>query len=165
MQIKRPASHGLSTTLARRQRPCLTQTLNRQYENAMSQLENLTPYERLGGEAALRELVQRFYRYMNDLPEARVIRKMHAADLNNAANKLFKFLSGWLGGPNLYWEEFGHPRLRMRHFPFSIGIDERNQWVMCMRKALDDMPIDPELRETLFEALAHTATHMINRPA
>ncbi|HUL11393.1 MAG TPA: group II truncated hemoglobin [Methylococcaceae bacterium] len=129
----------------------------------MTQSENLTPYERLGGEAALRELVTRFYGYMNDLPEARGIRKMHAADLSGAQDKLFKFLSGWLGGPNLYWQEHGHPRLRMRHFPFAIGASERNQWVACMRRALDDMPIDPELREVLFEALAQTATHMINR--
>jgi hemoglobin len=129
----------------------------------MTQSENLTPYERLGGEAALRELVTRFYDYMNDLPEARGIRKMHAADLSGAQDKLFKFLSGWLGGPNLYWQEHGHPRLRMRHFPFAIGASERNQWVACMRRALDDMPIDPELREVLFEALAQTATHMINR--
>lgn len=129
----------------------------------MTELENPTPYQRLGGETVLLELVERFYGHMNELPEVRAIRKMHAADLSTAKNKLFKFLSGWLGGPDLYWEEFGHPRLRMRHFPFSIGVSERNQWVLCMRKALDDIPIDPELRETLFEALAQTATHMINR--
>lgn len=132
--------------------------------NHMTALQNPTPYQRLGGEAVLRELVERFYGYMNDLPEARGIRKMHAADLSSAQDKLFKFLSGWLGGPNLYWQEHGHPRLRMRHSPFPIGVNERDQWVLCMRKALDDTSMDPELRESLFDALAQTATHMINRP-
>lgn len=129
----------------------------------MSELRVLTPYERLGGEPVLRALVQRFYHYMNELPEARTIRKMHAADLGQAQDRLFKFLSGWLGGPNLYWEEYGHPRLRMRHFPFSIGEAERDQWMLCMGKALADTPMDDELRAGLYQALAHTATHMINR--
>jgi len=122
-----------------------------------------SPYERLGGEAALRELVDRFYGYMNDLPEARMIRKMHGADLTGAKTKLFKFLSGWLGGPDLFVKEFGHPRLRMRHFPFEIGVEARDQWVFCMRKALDDLAMDDDFREMLFQALAQTATHMINR--
>lgn len=128
------------------------------------QQAQITPYERLGGEAALQRLVDRFYSYMNELPEARPIRKMHAADLGGANRKLFMFLSGWLGGPNLFWDAYGHPRLRSRHFPFAIGIDERDQWVLCMRKALDDTVPDEELREVLYEALAQTATHMINQP-
>jgi len=121
-----------------------------------------TPYERMGGECAVWDLVERFYRYMNELPEARGIRKMHAADLGSAKGKLFKFLSGWLGGPDLFIQEYGHPRLRMRHFPFAIGVSERDQWMHCMRKALDDTPMDDELRERIHEALAQTATHMIN---
>ena len=89
---------------------------------------------------------------------------MHAPDLGNAEDKLFKFLSGWLGGPNLYWEEFGHPRLRARHFPFAIGVSERDQWLTCMHKALDDAGVDPAFREHLFTAFGQTADHMINRP-
>ena len=122
-----------------------------------------SPYERLGGETALRNLVDRFYGYMNDLPEARMIRKMHAADLGSAKEKLFKFLSGWLGGPDLFVAEYGHPRLRMRHFPFAIDVEARNQWVLCMKRALDDTVADTKLRELLLQALAQTATHMINR--
>ncbi len=122
-----------------------------------------TPYQRLGGEPVLRQLVLKFYQYMNELPEVRGIRKMHAADLSGAGDKLFKFLSGWLGGPDLFIEEYGHPRLRARHFPFRIGMDERNQWMLCMNKALDDTPMDGELRELLRSALAQTATHMINQ--
>ncbi|MFM2006230.1 MAG: hypothetical protein RLZZ09_1885 [Pseudomonadota bacterium] len=122
-----------------------------------------TPYERLGGEEALRALVNRFYRNMDELPEAYVVRGMHAPDLRGAESKLFKFLSGWLGGPNLYWEEFGHPRLRMRHLPFFIGVNERDQWLVCMRNALDSQVQDVELREHLYAAFVHTANHMINR--
>lgn len=122
-----------------------------------------TAYELLGGEAALRQLVERFYELMNALPEARGIRKMHAADLSGAADKLFKFLSGWLGGPDLFVEEFGHPRLRARHFPFPIGIAERDQWMRCMNQALDETPMRGDLREGLREALTQVATHMINQ--
>jgi hemoglobin len=129
----------------------------------MSSLPVITPYELLGGESALRELVERFYGYMDSLPEAAEIRAMHAPDLAGAQDKLFKFLSGWLGGPDLFWQEFGHPRLRMRHFPFGIGARARDQWMLCMGKALDDMRMDPALREFLFQAFAKTADHMINR--
>lgn len=122
-----------------------------------------TPYERLGGEQVLWALVNRFYRNMDELPEADVVRGMHAPDLQGAESKLFKFLSGWLGGPNLYWEEFGHPRLRMRHLPFSIGVNERDQWLVCMRNALDSQVQDVELREHLYAAFVQTANHMINR--
>lgn len=122
-----------------------------------------TPYQRLGGEAALRRLVARFYEIMNAQPKARGIRKMHAADLSGAEAKLFKFLSGWLGGPDLFVEEYGHPRLRARHFPFPIGVSERDQWMLCMDQALDEEVADEDLREKMRLALAHTATHMINQ--
>ena len=122
-----------------------------------------TPYQRLGGENILRQLVLKFYDNMNEMPEVRSIRKMHGADLGGAADKLFKFMSGWLGGPDLFIQEYGHPRLRARHFPFAIGVDERNQWMMCMNKALDEIPMDGDLRELLRQALAQTATHMINQ--
>jgi hemoglobin len=120
-------------------------------------------YQRLGGSEILRQLVTRFYQIMNELPQARGIRKMHAADLGGAEEKLFKFLSGWLGGPDLYVEEYGHPRLRARHFPFPIGVNERDQWMLCMNQALDETPMETQLRELLRDALAQTATHMINQ--
>jgi len=122
-----------------------------------------TPYVLLGGATAVRELVERFYGHMDRLPEAQGIRAMHAPDLAGAKNKLFKFLSGWFGGPDLFMEEFGHPRLRMRHFPFAIGPAERDQWMLCMARALDDMAIEAGLREALLAAFARTADHMINR--
>jgi hemoglobin len=74
------------------------------------------------------------------------------------------FLSGWLGGPDLYTEKYGHPRLRARHLPFRIGERERDQWMLCMRKALFDMNLDNDLRKTLEDLFARTADHMRNRP-
>lgn len=122
-----------------------------------------TPYELIGGEAAIQSLVDRFYFYMDTLPEAQGIRAMHAPSLAGARSKLFKFLTGWLGGPDLFVQEFGHPRLRMRHFPFAIGVAERDQWMLCMERAMAEMPIDPALHDALLQALGDLATHMINR--
>ena len=68
-----------------------------------------------------------------------------------------------MGGPNLYWQEFGHLRLRMRHFPFSIELKERDQWLVCMMRAVDDLGLARELRETLLRAFTQTANHMVNR--
>lgn len=100
---------------------------------------------------------------MDTLPEAWDIRKMHAADLSGSEEKLFLFLSGWLGGPNLYVERFGHPFLRARHLPFSIGSVERDQWMHCMRQALDELVADSALRLSLQQSLAAVANHMRNR--
>lgn len=126
-------------------------------------MTSITPYDVIGGEQALRSLVDRFYFYMDILPEAQGIRAMHQANLAMAKDKLFKFFSGWLGGPNLFMEEFGHPMLRARHFPFAIGEAERDQWMLCMNKALDEMTMDPRLKTNLLAALQHLATHMINQ--
>lgn len=123
-----------------------------------------TPYERIGGEAAVRTLVRRFYELMDSLPEAYAVRKLHAADLAGSEEKLFMYLSGWLGGPDLYVQRNGHPRLRARHLPFSIGARERDEWLLCMRRALDETVADGYLRGRLFEALAGLADHMRNRP-
>lgn len=71
-------------------------------------------YTRMGGESTVRQLVERFYDLMNELETAYEIRKLHAADLTEARNKLFMFLCGWLGGPPLYIEKYGHPKLRQR---------------------------------------------------
>jgi hemoglobin len=133
-------------------------------EESMTDVVNPSSYERIGGEAGLRALVDRFYDYMELLDEAQTIRNLHPRDLRSSREKLFMFLSGWLGGPDRYIAAFGHPRLRARHLPFSIGNAERDQWMMCMRKALDDSPVDAAFREQLVMALNQTATFMINRP-
>src|SRR5512135_145655 len=120
-------------------------------------------YERIGGEAKVRELVQRFYHHMDELPEAHEVRKMHAESLKNSEDKLFMFLSGWMGGPQLFVEKFGHPMLRQRHMPFSIGRQERNQWLLCMDQALEDVVADEGLRNELRVAFIKVADFMRNQ--
>ncbi|PIS19759.1 MAG: globin [Zetaproteobacteria bacterium CG12_big_fil_rev_8_21_14_0_65_55_1124] len=126
--------------------------------------DSRTLYDRIGGEAVLRHLVQRFYQHMDELAEAGSIRAMHAPDLSSAQDKLFMFLSGWMGGPQLYMEKFGHPRLRMRHLPFAIDEAARDQWMLCMRHALDEVVDDQTLRDELMHALYGVADFMRNKP-
>jgi len=125
-------------------------------------MEN-THYERLGGEKSVRELVDRFYDLMDSRPDTGELRKMHAPDLSDARSKLFMFLSGWLGGPSLYIEKFGHPRLRQRHMPFAIGERERDQWMLCIDQAMQDMDIEKALKNELYAAFYKTADFMRNQ--
>ncbi len=125
--------------------------------------EEITPYHLIGGEPKLQSLVDRFYFFMDTLPEAQAVRQAHGPSLTSAKEKLFKYLSGWLGGPDLFIEEFGHPRLRMRHLPFTIGQIERDQWMMCMNKALYEIEMEDELRQQILKALGQLASHMINQ--
>lgn len=122
-----------------------------------------TPYEQLGGESALRQIIDRFYDLMDSVPEYYGIRKLHPQDLTGSRDKLFMFLSGWLGGPGLYVEKYGHPMLRARHLPFSIGTAERDAWLACMQQALTDAGVEPALRDGLLKALFGTADWMRNR--
>lgn len=121
-------------------------------------------YERIGGEAKIRELVERFYELMDTLPETQPIRRMHARDLRGSKEKLFMFLSGWLGGPQLYMEKYGHPRLRARHAPFAIDSSARDQWMRCMIQAMEDVGIDESLRKDLEAAFYKTADFIRNKP-
>ena len=122
-----------------------------------------TPYEQIGGEPAVRALVKRFYELMDTLPEAYGIRKLHPADLAGSQDKLYLYLTGWLGGPQLYVEKFGHPRLRGRHMPFPIGDTERDQWMLCMREAMQEVVADEGLRAKLDKALTDLADFMRNK--
>jgi hemoglobin len=121
-----------------------------------------SPYLRLGGAVAVRELVNRFYDHMSELPEARAILGMHPENLASSREKLFMFLSGWLGGPQLYMERFGHPRLRARHMPFSIDSAAASAWMACMHKAMDECIADEQLKEHLRSAFQRLADHMRN---
>jgi len=121
-----------------------------------------THYQRIGGEAKVRQLVQRFYQLMDELPESYGIRKLHPVDLKTSEDKLYMFLSGWMGGPPLFVEKFGHPRLRQRHLPFAIGDAERDQWMLCMTQALQEMVDDEVLRRELLAALYKVADFMRN---
>lgn len=122
----------------------------------------VTPYEQIGGADAVRALVDRFYDVMDTDPECAGIRALHARSLSGSRDKLFMFLSGWLGGPSLYIERFGHPRLRARHLPFPIGASERDQWLSCMARALAESNIEDGLRRQLAHSFAQTADHMRN---
>ncbi len=122
-----------------------------------------TPFAWIGGESQVHALVDRFYDLMDLEPEYAALRAAHGTELVNAREKLKMFLTGWMGGPQRYTEQFGHPRLRMRHMPFSIGIAERDQWVACMDQAMQETAIDDALRTRLKESFMQTADWMRNR--
>jgi hemoglobin len=122
-----------------------------------------TPYELIGGDAAIRQLVDRFYDLMDASPEAATIRRLHAASLKASREKLYMYLTGWTGGPPIYVEKHGHPRLRARHLPFHISSRERDEWLWCMDRALDEQPMPDEVRAFLREKLHALADHMRNQ--
>jgi hemoglobin len=122
--------------------------------------DGATPYEQLGGDGAVRALVDVFY----DEVEATspVLRKMLPADMSGSRQKLYEFLSGWTGGPPLYWERRGHPALRLRHSPFTIGEFEAAEWARCMRRAIVVSGIRDPLAEFLGSELGRAAVQLRN---
>jgi hemoglobin len=122
-----------------------------------------SPYLLIGGESNVRALVDRFYDLMELEPGYAILRGVHGPDLASARDKLFWFLCGWLGGPQHFVERFGHPRLRARHMPFKIGIQERDQWLACMDQAMVDVELDAGLREQLQKSFFQTADWMRNQ--
>jgi hemoglobin len=129
--------------------------------NTEDQKSNL--YELIGGETKLRELVDRFYDVMMLEPEFAGIHSMHPTPNDSSRDKLFWFLSGWMGGPDLFVERFGHPRLRARHLPYAIGVAERDQWLRCMALAMHDVGVPEHLKEHLMSSFYQTADWMRNR--
>ena len=123
-----------------------------------------TPFERMGGEAAVRGLVDRFYDLMDLEPDYAELRALHPSTLDGSRDKLHWFLCGWLGGPQHYVERFGHPMLRARHLPFVIGIRQRDQWLACMQQAMREREIDIQLAERLAQSFFQTADWMRNTP-
>jgi hemoglobin len=123
-----------------------------------------TPYELLGGDAGIRSIVDRFYDLMDTAPEAATIRRLHAASLKASRDKLYLYLMGWTGGPPIYVQQRGHPRLRARHLPFTIGARERDEWIWCMDRSLDEREMPEWLRTDLKEKLHALADHMRNQP-
>ena len=122
-----------------------------------------TLYSVIGGEARVREMVDRFYDLMELEPAFAGLRALHPTPLDGSRDKLFMFLSGWMGGPDLFVERFGHPRLRARHLPFAIGTSERDQWLRAMAWAMEDVGIDEALRLRLMESFYQTADWMRNK--
>jgi len=122
-----------------------------------------TLFVRLGGEAGVRKLVDRFYDLMDTEGHAKGIRELHPASLASSRDKLHWFLVGWAGGPQLFVERFGHPRLRARHLPFAIGDAERDQWMSCMKQALAEQGLDALTHQLMVDKLQALADHMRNR--
>jgi hemoglobin len=122
-----------------------------------------TAFEWVGGEAAVRRLVDRFYDLMDLEPAFAGIRALHPTSLDGSRDKFFWFLCGWLGGPSHYVDRFGHPFLRARHMPFAIGIAERDQWLVCMKQAMVELELDPALVARLEESFFKTADWMRNQ--
>ncbi len=121
-----------------------------------------TPFDQLGGEAAVRAMVDRFYDLMDLEPQYAIIRRLHPPTLDSSRDKLFWFLCGWLGGPTHYVDRFGHPMLRARHLPFPIGERERDAWLACMLQAMTENKLDEPLRERLLHSFFGTADWMRN---
>jgi len=122
-----------------------------------------TAFELVGGEGRVRELVDRFYDLMDLEADFAGIRALHPASLDGSRDKFFWFLCGWMGGPDLYVARFGHPRLRARHLPFSIGSGERDQWLRCMAWAMEDVGLGEALRVRLLSSFFDTADWMRNK--
>jgi hemoglobin len=120
-------------------------------------------FDAVGGADAVRALVDRLYDLMDLEPAYAGIRALHPGTLDGSRDKLYWFLSGWLGGPGLYEQRFGHPRLRARHLPYEIGIAERDQWMACMQQAMRECALDASLQERLTVAFANTADWMRNK--
>jgi hemoglobin len=124
----------------------------------------MDPYRELGGEAGVRALVDRFYDRMVSDPEAALIREMHDADLTKMRERLALFLCGWLGGPPLYTERYGHLCMRTAHDPFPIGIEARDQWMACMEHALAEAELPSELHDALIAAFTRVCEMLRNLP-
>jgi hemoglobin len=125
--------------------------------------EQTSAFEAVGGAESVRALVDRFYDLMDLEPAYAGIRALHPSTLDGSRDKLNWFLSGWLGGPDLYVQRFGHPRLRARHLPYAIGIAERDQWMACMQQAMHECALPAALQERLAAAFANTADWMRNK--
>lgn len=128
----------------------------------MSITPDQVPYDLMGGEPAVRKLVARFYQIMDTDPVAAGVRALHV-DMPGAEEKLYLFLTGWLGGPPLYMDKYGHPMLRARHMPFRIDERMRDEWLYCMFKAMEEvLPDQLALKEHLEQAFWRTADFMRN---
>ncbi len=129
-----------------------------------SEQPQVTLYELIGGDLHVRELVDRFYDLMDLEPDFAELRAMHPPSLDGSRDKLYHFLSGWSGGPDLYSPRYGNPFLRARHLPFAIGTSARDQWLTCMLLAMQDLEITEEKQDILLQAFFKTADWMRNKP-
>ncbi|MFK8066734.1 MAG: group II truncated hemoglobin [Gammaproteobacteria bacterium] len=110
-------------------------------------------YKAAGEIKGITKLVSTFYDFMEELPEAKIILSLHSGDLTESRKRLAYFLSGWLGGPKLYAEHFGGINIPMSHQHLSIGLSEREAWILCMQKAVDLQPYEESFKIYLIEQL------------
>jgi hemoglobin len=124
-----------------------------------------TPFERLGGEAPVRALVERFYDAMDEQePELAALHPLESGRVSRVSRDRFAlFLIGWLGGPQDYMRLHGHPRLRMRHAHVAVTGAMRDAWMRSMRVALADPSINPEARDFLDQKLGELADFLRNQ--
>lgn len=127
--------------------------------------DTVTLYEAIGGDATVRALTRRFYELMDTLPEAARCRAIHPADLSGSEAKFYDYLTGYLGGPPVYVEKHGHPMLRRRHFVAPIGPAERDEWLLCFRRAMEETIDNPKLRDIIWPPIERLAFHMQNQEA
>ncbi|HEV7319963.1 MAG TPA: globin [Ensifer sp.] len=129
----------------------------------MAETETTTLYDAIGGDPTVQGLTRRFYELMDTLPEAARCRAVHPPDLSGSEEKFYEYLTGWLGGPPIYVEKRGHPMLRRRHFVAEIGPQERDEWLLCFTRALEETVAHPKLREIILEPITRLAFHMQNK--
>lgn len=122
-----------------------------------------TLYQAIGGDPAVRALTHRFYELMDTLPQASNVRAVHPPTLRESEEKFYEYMSGYLGGPPLYTDKRGHPRLRSRHFVAEIGPVERDEWLLCFRRALDETIASQALRDLIWAPVERLAYHMQNK--
>jgi hemoglobin len=125
--------------------------------------QSTTLYEAIGGEPTIRAFTGRFYQLMDTLPEAARCRAVHPPSLDGSREKLYEYLTGYLGGPPLYTDKRGHPRLRSRHFDAAIGPAERDEWLLCFKLAMEETIPDERLRAIIWEPVERLAHHMQNK--
>nr|WP_156753183.1 group II truncated hemoglobin [Agrobacterium vitis] len=129
----------------------------------VSDEKTITLYEAIGGDATVKALVHRFYQLMDTLPEAAHCRAIHPADLTESEEKFYDYITGYLGGPPVYMQKRGHPMLRRRHFVAEIGPQERDEWLLCFRRAMDETIAHEKLREIIGTPIEKLAHHMQNK--
>jgi hemoglobin len=131
--------------------------------HSLTRTDVTSPYEAIGGEQGVRQLVTRFYALMDELPSAAACRAIHPPTLTDSAQKLFEYLSGWLGGPQLFVERRGPPMLRARHLHVPVGPDEIAGWLDCFRAAWAETVQDEALTQLILPKVEALALHMHNQ--
>jgi hemoglobin len=123
--------------------------------------EGDSSYRAAGERAGITRLVDAFYRFMDELPEARIIRRMHARDLSVSRDKLSLFLCGWMNGPSLYTEKYGPIRIPSAHEHLRIGPRERDAWLRCMELAIAEQGYAEEFASYLLRELRVPAERVL----